>query len=152
MGRRVRLAIPLLSAFLLAAAPGESRSRLAPADEYFGRLRMSPLEITNRINDAERRGASYRGLMTTQDAIEDWTAKYPDDPWIAPREYRMSRLFTHLHSADGNAEAGHCRAFLRAHFPGTRYSIAAEREDRTAAAHLASKKPAKKKHRFLGIF
>ena len=106
MSRRAGLPIAL-SAFLLVAAVAESRSRLAPADEYFGRFRMSPLEITNRINDAERRGAGYRGLVNTQDAIEDWTAKYPADPWIAPREYRMSRLFAHLRSADGNAEASH---------------------------------------------
>jgi hypothetical protein len=152
MGRRVRPAICLWSAFLLAAATAQSRSRLAPADEYFGRLRMSPLEITNRINDAERHGASYRGLVNTQNAIEDWTAKYPGDPWIAPREYRMSRLFAHLHSADGNAEAGHCRAFLRAHFPGTSSSVAAARDESTGAKHVSSKKPIKKKHRFLGIF
>ncbi|HZV76507.1 MAG TPA: hypothetical protein VFF63_01965, partial [Candidatus Babeliales bacterium] len=137
MSGRVGLPIALLSGLLLVAATAESRSRLAPADEYFGRFRMSPLEITNRINDAERRGASYRGLVNTQDAIEDWTAKYPDDPWIASREYRMSRLFAHLRSADGNAEAGHCRAFLREHFPGTSYSVAAERDDRAGAKHVA---------------
>jgi hypothetical protein len=78
---------------------------------------MSPLEITNRIRDAERgRGESYRGLMTTQAAIEDWTRKYPADPWIAPREYRIARLFARLHSGAGDREAAHCRAFLRAHF------------------------------------
>jgi hypothetical protein len=93
-----------------------ARSRLAPADEYFGPTGMSPLEITNRIHDAEIRGGSYRGLMTTQAAIEDWTRKYPADPWIAPREYRMSRLFWLLHSHAGNAEAAHCRAFLRVYF------------------------------------
>jgi hypothetical protein len=71
---------------------------------------MSPLEITNRIRDAERRGASYRGLMSTQTALENWTAKYPLDPWIAPREYRLSRLFASLRSHDGNAQAARCRA------------------------------------------
>ncbi len=77
---------------------------------------MSPLEITNRIHDAEIRGPSYGMLVLTQAAIEDWTQKYPRDPWIAPREYRMSRLFERLHSRTGQAEAARCRAFLRAHF------------------------------------
>lgn len=78
---------------------------------------MSPLEITNRIRDAERgRGESYRGLMSTQAAIEDWAFKYPADPWIAPREDRIARLFTGLHSSTGDREAAHCRAFLRTHF------------------------------------
>lgn len=95
---------------------GGARSRLAPADEYFGPTKMSPLEITNRIHDAEIRGGSYRGLMSTQAAIEDWASKYPADPWIAPREYRMTLLFQRLHSPDGSAEAVRCRAFLRRHF------------------------------------
>ncbi|HLX26199.1 MAG TPA: hypothetical protein VKR05_04345 [Candidatus Cybelea sp.] len=93
-----------------------ARLRLAPADEYFGPTKMSPLEITNRIHDAEIRGASYPGLISTQAAIEDWTHKYPADPWIAPREYRMSRLFQSLHSREGSTEAAHCRAFLHSHF------------------------------------
>jgi hypothetical protein len=54
--------------------------------------------------------------MTTQAAIEDWTHKYPADPWIPAREYRMWRLFARLHSHAGNAEAAHCRAFLHALF------------------------------------
>lgn len=105
----------LLTAALTTAA--QSRTRLAPADEYFGPTKMSPLEITNRIRDAERgRGESYRGLMSTQAAIEDWTDKYPADPWIAPREDRIARLFAHLHSREGEREAARCRAFLRRHF------------------------------------
>jgi hypothetical protein len=106
---------------------------------------MSPLEITNRIGDAERRGASYSGLMTTQSAIEDWTHKYPGDPWIPQREYRMSHLFARLHSHAGNIEAVQCRSFMRAHFPTDRYTVAAERENQLAA------KAAKKKHHFLGV-
>jgi hypothetical protein len=77
---------------------------------------MSPLEITNRIRDAERGRASYRGLLSTQAAIEDWTRKYPADPWIPPREYRLARLFDRLRSRAGAVEAAHCRAFLRTHF------------------------------------
>jgi len=114
-----RYLIPLV-AFMCCSTGGHetagARSRLAPADEYFGPTKMSPLEITNRIHDAEIRGGSYRGLLSTQAAIEDWAHKYPADPWIAPREYRMSRLFDRLRSRDGFAEAAHCRAFLESHF------------------------------------
>ncbi len=106
---------------------------------------MSPLEITNRIGDAERRGSTYGGLMSTQSAIEDWTRKYPDDPWIPQREYRISHLFARLHSRGGDAEAALCRSFMRVHFPRDRYTVAAERETH------ASKVAAKKRHHFLGI-
>jgi hypothetical protein len=109
--------VSILSASVLAGtACVQARSRLAPADEYFGPTAMSPLEITNRIHDAEVRGGSYPGLLNTQAAIEDWTRKYPGDPWIPPREYRMSRLFGNLHSRAGAAEAARCRAFIRDHF------------------------------------
>jgi hypothetical protein len=147
MRRRVGLVVGLL-AWLLLSHPvsAESRTRLAPADEYFGRANLSPIEITNRIANAERRGSSYGALMTTQAAIEDWTRKYPGDPWIPPREYRMSHLFARLHSRDGKAEAAWCRAYLQVHFPGTRYAVVAERE-----GSAAPKSTTKKKHHFLGL-
>jgi hypothetical protein len=146
LGRRTALIISLGAGLALVCGPAAPcRSRLAPADEYFGPTHMSPLEITNRIGDAEHRGAGYRGLMTTQSAIEDWTRKYPDDPWIPQREYRMSHLFARLHSHDGDAEAAQCRAFMRAHFPRDRYTLASEHETQLAA------KATKKKHHSLGI-
>ena len=121
-------------------------SPLAPADETFGRTRISPLEITQRIKDAERHGASYRGLMSLQGAIEDWTRRYPSDPWIAPREYRMSLLFAHLHSTVGNEEAASCRDFLQAHFPTANYIVAVHHDA------ISRRLPAApKKHHFLGI-
>lgn len=101
----------------LMTANAIAGDKLAPADEYFGPTRMSPLEVTNRISDAEHRGGSYDGLMNTQSAVEDWAQKYPTDPWIAPREIRLFRLFSSLHSDEGDIEAAHCRSFIHEHFP-----------------------------------
>jgi hypothetical protein len=146
---------------LTATAPGPPR--LAPADEYFGRAQMSPIEITTRIHDAERRGAAYESLLNVQDAIEEWARLYPADPWIPPREYRMSHLFVRLHSGQGTTGAARCRALLEANFGGNRYALAAQREAKaarvvakTAPKASASPKPvakkaARKRHRFLGI-
>ncbi|HVN69546.1 MAG TPA: hypothetical protein VMU38_07865 [Candidatus Binatia bacterium] len=139
--------IGLLSLALSCILGAGARSQSAPADEYFGRAQMSPLEITNRIGDAERRGASYNRLMTTQAAIEDWVRKYPADPWIPQREYRMSHLFARLHSRSGDAEAARCRTLLRADFPGNHYTVVAQREERLAV----SQKATRKRHHFLGI-
>jgi hypothetical protein len=166
MGLRPGLAIGLLWGLVLPALSAQGHSTMAPADEYFGPTKMSPLEITNRIHDAQRRGASYGGLMSTQGAIEDWTRKYPGDPWIPSREYQMSHLFAGLHSHAGNAEAAHCRSFEREHFPGTSYALAAQREGGTRVArastrssahpatrsHSSKKSSAKKHKKFLGIF
>lgn len=180
-GRSAPVLALVVSLLLVCASGARAHSRLAPADEYFGPTNMSPIEITNRINDAERRGGSYRGLITTQSAIEDWTRKYPGDPWIPSREYRMSHLFARLHSSAGNAEAADCRSFMRAHFPGNSYTVAAAHEGTlhvagtqvartpaktsatpaktsarvasapTSAKSSVSKSAPKKKHRFLGI-
>lgn len=102
------------------AASADPTPRLAPADEYFGPARMSVLEITNRINDAERGAPTYPGLATMQAAIEDWAAKYPADPWIAPREFRVWKLFSALHTPDGDAGAAECQDFIQEHFGNAR--------------------------------
>jgi hypothetical protein len=146
-GLALGLVLPVLSA--------QGHSTMAPADEYFGPTKMSPLEITNRIHDAQRGRASYGGLMSTQGAIEDWTRKYPGDPWIPSREYQMSHLFAGLHSHAGNAEAAHCRSFERQHFAGSSYAVAAQRESgahHATRARTSKKSTAKKRKKFLGIF
>jgi hypothetical protein len=155
------LAVIVTLGLVLSGVPSAGHSQLAPADEYFGPTKMSVLEVGDRINDAEIRGGSYYGLLATQAAIEDWARKYPADPWIPWREYQMSHLFARLHSHAGNREAHNCRYFIRSHFPGTPYAVAVEREAnpqaarrsaKSSTAHVASRHPAKKRHRFLGIF
>lgn len=90
------------------AAPSSSTrvsslSRMAPADEYFGRLKESVLEIRNRLDaldlrsDADMAG-SRRELDDLQNAIRDWQHKYPADPWL-PRMTRM--LMRDYERADG---------------------------------------------------
>jgi hypothetical protein len=145
---RFGLLVALLSGLASpCAASAENLAGMAPVDEYFGPQHISPLGITNRIRDAERRGSDYRGLLATQAAIEDWTRKYPGDPWIPPREFRMSHLFARLHSRDGSAEASWCRAYLRVHFQGTRYAVAAEREGRPNAKRSPARHKFRKRHR-----
>jgi|HubBroStandDraft_5_1064220.scaffolds.fasta_scaffold08439_7 hypothetical protein len=100
-----------------SAARASAHAKLAPADEYFGRMKMSPIEITNRISDGERGSSSYNVLTLTQNAIEDWTRKYPGDPWIPSREFRITELFMSVHSQSGYLAALRCRGFLHHHFP-----------------------------------
>ena len=75
---------------------------LAPADEYFGRMKMSVLGIRNALNGLERRvdtgdrnvPAMNGTLALVDDAIRDWRAKYPRDSWLP----RFSRERAHLAS------------------------------------------------------
>lgn len=112
--RHLALCVVMVAA---SATTASAHVKLAPADEYFGRMKMSPLEITNHIADGERRRAGYSVLTLTQNAIEDWTSKYPADPWIPSREFRLTQLFLSLHSHAGYLAALHCRSFIHRHFP-----------------------------------
>jgi cyanate lyase len=95
---------------LASAAPSGSvhRGAKAPADEYFGRLKMSILGVRNVINVADYRadGATDNGardlchkLMLTEDALRDWQAKYPDDPWIPKFGYALVKVYEKIDAA-----------------------------------------------------
>jgi len=51
---------------------------LAPADEYFGRARMSVLGIAN--------------------TIRDWERQFPRDPWIARDLYALETVYLRAHT------------------------------------------------------
>lgn len=87
--------------FLLSTGTASAAQRfsdLAPADEYFGRMRMSILGIANTIRDAGAhldRGADPASVIDgslsfAEDAIRDWQRHYPRDPWI-PRDLAALR-------------------------------------------------------------
>jgi hypothetical protein len=102
----------LLCAALFASCFGAAmaHSRLAPADEYFGRSKMSILEINNRIRDCAFRanhGVRPSRLLgdaqRTQDAMDDWSRKYPGDPWLSHYWWRLAKLYALMPSATAHA-------------------------------------------------
>jgi len=102
---------PALSATHVAMA--RFTSRVAPADEYFGRLKMSILGIRNELRDLDQRltyspAAGPAALGTAafvEDAIRDWEAKYPADPWLARSVYQLTHVYAEIHTADGHVKA-----------------------------------------------
>ena len=82
---------------------------LAPADEYFGQLRMSVLGIRNELNTLERRAtsgdrnvAAMSGkLALVDDAMRDWRARYPHDTWL-PRFASQRARVASLIALDGS--------------------------------------------------
>jgi len=87
-----RLAAAVMMIFACAAATAQAATMrdLAPADEYFGQLRMSVLGIRNELNTLERRAAggdrnvsAMSGkLAMVDDAMRDWRSRYPRDTWL----------------------------------------------------------------------
>jgi cyanate lyase len=99
-----------MASTLASAAPSGivHRAARAPADEYFGQLKMSILGVRNVIYVVDYRAESATDdvardlchkLMLTEDALRDWQAKYPDDPWIPRFGYAMVRVYEKIDAA-----------------------------------------------------
>jgi hypothetical protein len=81
------LLVVALFIFSLSSTAQASIRDLAPADEYFGRMKMSVLGIRNALDGLERRAAigdrSVASMLAlVDDAISDWRSKYPRDTWL----------------------------------------------------------------------
>jgi hypothetical protein len=66
----------------------------APADEYFGRMKMSYLGMNNTFRDASISSGDHttdtriaNKIALAEDALEDWAHKYPRDPQLARTYY-----------------------------------------------------------------
>jgi hypothetical protein len=111
--------------------------KVAPADEYFGRMKMSILGITNSIRDTGTRegfdpanaARYYSTLALTEDALEDWSHKYPHDSWIPQRAYDISHDFWRMGTPQAKAEANRCRWILISQFPHDRLAAIARKEN-----------------------
>src|ERR1700688_2387474 len=123
----------LVAAFAQSAA---AKPAVAPADEYFGRMKLSILGIGNIMHDTKLREAydpahasdNYAKLALAEDALEDWAAKYPQDTWLPGKAYYMSHEFWAMNTPDGDRAAERCRALLLSRFAASRYSLKARVE------------------------
>ena len=100
MLRRIVALVALLTTFAAPAANAAGMRDLAPADEYFGRLKMSVLGIRNELNGLEQRassgdrniGAMSGKLAFVDDAMRDWRAHYPRDTWMPRYAAQRARV------------------------------------------------------------
>lgn len=107
--------------------------RVAPADEYFGRLKMSILGIRNQLHDLALRlqytpnkGEDVLGSATmVEDALHDWEHKYPADPWLPRSVYDLTTLYSNVHTAHGHVAAVHALRWMLARYGRTHYGALA---------------------------
>lgn len=125
--RLLMLAVVCVLLLPLAAVAAEHRGP-APADEYFGRLKESILGIRNHLNDFERkrdfelaRSNAVQGIDNLEDAIEDWHAQYPRDPWLPRFLNRVVRLYARCHDV-ANRNASNAIALLQRDYAATAYA------------------------------
>lgn len=129
----------ILSAMLLAAsllavptlpARADSSANLAPADRYFGRLKMSILGVRNSLKDLAVRADAhpedaehiYDKAVLVEDALHDWQAHFPRDPWIPKYAYSLAQLYRKLDGDDARVRMNDTLDWLIATYPGSEYA------------------------------
>jgi len=123
--------------------------KVAPADEYFGRLKLSILGIRNTIKDQGLRvdyepgkaPATLGAIALTEDAIRDWEHKYPCDSWLPGTLYALQHFYGKIHTDDGVKHVHATFAWLRKSFPHSSFVRIAVRENGQATSAPPAPEP-----------
>jgi len=134
---RIFAALALL-ALTLAAASSDN----APADRYFGRLRMSALRIRYEIAQLKSRYDNHKLLPEnashlaglTEEAYYDWAARYPKDGWLASTGLNLAHLYEDLPGASARGAALKALTLVKSRFGNTSYGKQATAELRRGIA------------------
>jgi hypothetical protein len=109
---------------IVRGIPHELRlTRTAPADEYFGNLKMSPLGVHNDVVRLQKYlDAGWGARMTdaaanVTDAIDDWQKQYPHDLTLPRNLYELYQQLVRIDSDKARAEAEHVRNVLLVQYP-----------------------------------
>jgi hypothetical protein len=116
--------------------------KMAPADEYFGKLKLSILGIRNTIKDQGfkvdydplKAPSTLGAIGLTEDAIHDWQHKYPCDTWLPGTLYALEQFYLKIHTDDGVKRVHATFAWLRRDYPKSKFVQIARREDGQATA------------------
>jgi hypothetical protein len=107
-----------------------SVARLAPLDEYFGRLKMSVLGVRNKVTrlglDAdlhpEHDAAVLAQAVFVEDAMRDWARKYPYDRWLPRYAYALETMYERIPGPEAHRRAVRQVDYITAYFPATPYA------------------------------
>jgi hypothetical protein len=128
--KRVLLALVLALSFAAPVFAGPT-TNLAPADRYFGRLKMSILGVRNSLKDLSARADAhpedaehiFDKAVLVEDALRDWHAHFPLDPWIPKFAYSLAQLYGKLDSDDARVRRNDTLDWLVATFPESEYAM-----------------------------
>jgi hypothetical protein len=128
--KRTLLALMLAVSFA-APALANPMSSLAPADRYFGRLKMSILGVRNSLRDLSARADAdpeaadhiFDKAVLVEDALRDWQAHFPRDPWIPKYAYALAELYGKLQTDDAQTRKDETLNWLIASYPNSEYAL-----------------------------
>jgi hypothetical protein len=128
--RTAAVAAIAASLTFVAAAPLSAQttvaliSQSAPADEYFGPLKMSVLGIKNSIVETSARldtapgdEESLRNASLVEASVREWAAKYPRDTWLPRTILALHRVYRRMALEEANSHAVDMAAWLIAKYP-----------------------------------
>lgn len=108
------------------AIPRDLRlTRTAPADEYFGHLKYSPLGVHNelvRVGKYLDAGWGYRmagAALQINSAVEDWQHQYPRDTTLPASILEVYKLLRRVDTASTNDAATKLKSLLLVQYPDT---------------------------------
>lgn len=101
----------------------------APADEYFGRLKMSILGVRSKVKDLgldadmhpEHDPAILSTALWVEDAMRDWSKKYPYDHWLPRYAYALEVMYERIPGDEAAKRARRQLNYITAFFPQTEY-------------------------------
>ncbi len=136
----------LTFSFASGAASGGpvALSALAPVDEYFGRQKLSPFGVRHKVfalKDDLHHARSHpdaieHDALLTEDALHDWTTRFPHDPWLPATAWNLATLYEELPGADAQMHAIDCLAVRTRSFCG--YAVCRLRSARSRAGRRRS--------------
>jgi hypothetical protein len=99
----------------------------APADEYFGRFKLSNLGMRNIIHDMNIEGDSPLALQLQETrihavagALSDWTNRYPRDVWVPRTTTSFVKFLERKQTPEAASLAISYAVYLADKFNGTR--------------------------------
>ena len=111
----------------VSATPRELRlTRTAPADEYFGNLKYSPIGVNNevyRVNKYLDKGWGYRmesDALQVDSAVEDWQKQYPHDSTLPAVLLVAYQLLQRVDTEKTKEASERVKALLLVQYPSTR--------------------------------
>jgi hypothetical protein len=125
-------ALCCIAALLVAmsGAAGAQTKKVAPADEYFGRQKLSILGIGNMIKDMRLRveadmsksGTIYGTLADVENALHDWETKYPSDSWVAKNIELLEAVYFEVPEDRAHQLGTRIEAWLVRDYPRSAYA------------------------------
>ncbi|MBD5632892.1 MAG: hypothetical protein IAI49_00310 [Candidatus Eremiobacteraeota bacterium] len=110
----------------VSAIPHELRlTRTAPADEYFGRLKYSPLGVRNELNRINKyldKGWGYRmegDALQVDSAVEDWQKQYPHDQTLPAALLETYKLLERVATDKTKDASGQLKSILQVQYATT---------------------------------